>query len=431
MTSVRNAVIIGAGIGGPAAAMALQKAGIEATVYEAQPAVSDGIGAFLTVASNGVDALRTLNADRAVLDTGFPTPSISLRSASGKLLGETRTGWSAGDQTASYTIKRSDLYRALYAEAARRGIRIEHSKRLTAAHQTPGSVQASFADGSQASGDILIGADGVRSAVRGLIDAGAPGPAYLGLLSIGGYASGVKVATAPGGYEMIFGRRAFFGYALAPDGQVWWFANLPRRPEPACGALSATDPESWRRQLLDAFAHDSGPAAELISATPELSPPFAIHAYPHLPTWHTDRMLVIGDAAHAPSPTSGQGASLAIEDAVLLARLLRDSASPQAAFGDFEKARRPRVERIIKQAARVTSSKAAGPIGRTIRDALMPMMMKLAANPDSKTNRQTYGYHIDWDTPSPDLARTAPDDQVAFGDAVDRGDPEPGAGRES
>lgn len=412
MSSSRSAVIIGAGIAGPAAAMALQKAGIDATVYEAQPAGSDASGSFLTVASNGLDALRTLGADRAVLEASFPTPSITLRSARGKLLGQTQTGWSVPGGTISHTIRRSDLYRVMYAEAARRGIRIEHAKRLTAAREAPDGVQVTFADGSQATGDILIGADGLRSTVRKLIDPHAPDPAYLGLVSIGGYASGVDVATQPGGYEMIFGHHAFFGYALAPDGQVWWFANLPRRPEPARGDLGATDSESWRRQLLDAFAPDRGPASQLIAATAELSPAFAIHALPHLPSWHTERMIVIGDAAHAPSPTSGQGASLAIEDAVLLAKLLRDSGRLPIAFHDFELARRPRVERIIKQAARVSSSKAAGPVGRVIRDAMMPAVMKLAAGANNRVTRQTYGYHIDWDDPGAP-AMSQPEERTA------------------
>jgi len=194
---------------------------------------------------------------------------------------------------------------------------------------------------------------------------------------------------------MIFGRRAFFGYALAPDGEVWWFANVPQSREPARGEVQATDPEEWRRRLLGLFADDAGPAVRLIEATPQLSPASPIHAVPHLPAWHRDRMIVIGDAAHAPSPTSGQGASLCIEDAVVLAQCLRDLPTPAAAFARFEAARRRRVERIVKWAARISSSKAAGPVGRVIRDALMPMFMKMAAT--SPMMKEIYGYHLEWD----------------------------------
>ncbi len=110
-------------------------------------------------------------------------------------------------------------------------------------------------------------------------------------------------------------------------------------------------------------------------------------------------MIVVGDAAHAPSPTSGQGASLSIEDAVVLAKCLRDLPNPQEAFAVFEAARRPRVERIIKWAARVNNGKAAGPVARVLRDAMLPTILKMTAN--GKSHRQTYDYHIDWDARAP------------------------------
>jgi len=102
MTRTRTALIIGGGIAGPATAMALQKAGIDPVIYEARAAGADGIGAFLTLASNGIDALRTLGADQPALAAGFPTPAITLRSGTGKRLGQTRTGGSLADGTTSY-----------------------------------------------------------------------------------------------------------------------------------------------------------------------------------------------------------------------------------------------------------------------------------------------------------------------------------------
>ena len=104
------ALVIGGGIAGPAAAMALQKAGIDSVVYEAHPTGAEGIGVFLTLASNGVDALRVLGADGPALATGFPTPGITLRSGTGKRLGESRTGDFLPDGTTSQTLKRADLY---------------------------------------------------------------------------------------------------------------------------------------------------------------------------------------------------------------------------------------------------------------------------------------------------------------------------------
>ncbi|HMJ36256.1 MAG TPA: NAD(P)/FAD-dependent oxidoreductase [Baekduia sp.] len=397
MTDVRTALVIGSGIAGPAMAMALQKAGIDSVIYEAEPAGSHGAGVFLTLGSNGIDALRVLHADEPVLAAAFPTPAITLRSGTGKRLGESRTGRTLPDGTTSQTVKRADLYQVLHDEARRRGARIEFGKRLVAAQETGGGVRAVFADGSEASGDVLIGCDGVGSTVRRIIDPGAPRPTYAGLVGTGGYATGVDVGIEPGSYEMIFGRRAFFGYALAPDGEVWWFANVPRRDEPAPGDLAAIGGEEWRRRLLDLYAADAGPAVALVEATPDLAAMTPVHAVPHLPTWHTGRMIVVGDAAHAPSPTSGQGASLAIEDAVVLAKCLRDVPGHHAAFARFEAERRPRVERIIKWAARINNSKAAGPVARVVRDGMLPAILKLTA--DSKAHRQTYDHHIEWDAP--------------------------------
>jgi FAD-dependent urate hydroxylase len=398
MTQRSIALIIGAGIAGPATAMALQKAGIDAVVHEAHPTDAEDVGVFLTVGSNGVDALRVLGVDRPVLAAGFPTPAITLRSGNGKRLGESRTGHTLPDGTTSQTIKRADLYRVMREEALARGIRIEHGKRLVDAQDTGEGVRAVFADGSEAVGDLLIGCDGVHSAVRRIIDPAAPAPTYAGLLTTGGYARGVQVEAEPGGYEMIFGRRAFFGYASAPGGEVWWFANVPRPDEPAAGEAKASPDGDWRRLLLELYRDDAGPAVALIEATPEIMPISPIHSIPHLPTWHRGRMIVIGDAAHAPSPTSGQGASLAIEDAVVLAQCMRDLPSPEAAFARYEAARRRRVERIIKWAARINSSKAAGPVTAAIRDALLPVILGLTA--DAKAQRRIYDHHIDWDAPA-------------------------------
>lgn len=397
MTTTRTALVIGAGIAGPVAAMALCKAGIQPTVYEAHPSGAEGIGTFLTIASNGIDALRAVGADQTALAAGFPTPTITLRSTTGKNLGRARTGLTLPDGTTSHTLKRADLYQALYQEAVRRGIDVQHGKRLTAAEQTSDGVRAVFDDGSDAAADVLIGADGIHSTVRRLIDPTAPAPTYIGLVNLGGYARGVEVDADPGNYIMIFGKRAFFGYVLAPGGEAWWFANVPRRDEPARGEAEAITPAQWQIRLADLYAADAGPAARLVqtSGTVGISKASPIHSVPHLPVWHNDRMIVIGDAAHAPTPTSGQGASLSIEDAVVLAQCLRDMPTPQHAFTRFQALRRPRAESIIKQAARINSSKTATPLTRILRDATLPAIMKMAAS--SKQATAAYRYHIDWD----------------------------------
>jgi 2-polyprenyl-6-methoxyphenol hydroxylase-like FAD-dependent oxidoreductase len=302
------------------------------------------------------------------------------------------------DGTTGHTMKRADLYQAMREQAASRGIGIEPGKRLVAAQNVDGRVRASFADGSEAIGDVLIGCDGAHSTVRRIIDPNAPAPTYAGLISLGGYVRGVRVDADPCTYHMIFGRRAFFGYALAPDGEVWWFANLPQPDEPARGSLAAISTDEWRRRLIELFAGDAGPATRLVQATTHELSASPFHTLPHLPAWHTDRMIVIGDAAHAPSPSSGQGASLSIEDAVQLGKCLRDLPDAEQAFAALERARRPRVEGIIRQAARINNNKAATGVARVFRDMMLPPVLSLIAN--SKQARRVYGYHIDWSSPA-------------------------------
>jgi FAD-dependent urate hydroxylase len=392
----RKALIVGGGIAGPAAAMALRRAGIEAVVYEAYVGGADAAGAFLTFASNGMDALRAIDAHRLVLSAGFPTPRMSIQSGTGKHLGDVPTGGTLPDGTVSQTLKRADLYRALRDEAVRRGVRVEYGKRLLDAEVTPdGGVVARFEDGTEAEGDLLVGADGIHSRTRRIIDPSAPGARYIPVLNIGGYARGVSVRAEPGTFRMVFGKRAFFGYAVHPSGEVWWFANPPRADEPTSAELAAIGTERWREMLTDLFAEDATPAAEIVQATPGRLTGWATHDFPSVPTWHRGPMIVIGDAAHAAAPSSGQGASMAVEDAVVLARCLRDLPDTGRAFAAYERLRRGRVERIVAHGARTSNSKAAGPVGRALRDLMLPVILKRVAGGGSLA--WMHDHHIDWD----------------------------------
>lgn len=396
MKRPRHALVIGGGIAGPAAAMALQKAGIDAAVYEAHAAAATGVGSFLTLATNGIDALRALGAAEGASRLGFPTTAMVFWSGGGKRLGAAQVSIALEDGTTGRTLKRADLYRVMSKEALRRGIRVEHGKRLVAAVEGPSGVRATFADGSEAEGDLLVGADGVHSTVRRLIDPDAPAPRYARLVNLGGFVRGVAVDAQPGTYHMIFGKRAFFSYALAPDGEVWWFANLPEPREPDGDALRGTGSEEWRRRLIQAFRDDAGPAVPLVQATAQPLEGTVFHTLPSLPRWHGERMIVIGDAAHAPSPSSGQGASLAVEDAVQLGKSLWELPDVPRALAAVESIRRRRVEPIVRAAARVNNDKAATGAGRVMRDLMLPVFLKLMTN--SRQARRLYGYHIEWNT---------------------------------
>src|SRR5882757_5722615 len=178
----QHALVIGGGMAGPVTAMALRKAGIDATVYEAYDRAADGIGAFLTLAVNGMAALRTLDLHTGVRALGFDTPRMTMSMGNGKRVLDVGFGAPLSDGTHNQTITRSALYGFLRDEAVRRGVPIEYGKRLVSAESSGHGVVATFADGSTASGDLLIGADGLRSATRRIIDPAAPDPRYVPLM---------------------------------------------------------------------------------------------------------------------------------------------------------------------------------------------------------------------------------------------------------
>jgi len=393
-----RALVIGGGVAGPVAAMALQKAGIDATVHEARPAATDDVGAWLGVQANGLDALRSIDADRAVLDVGFPTPVIEFRSGTGKVLGEIHATGPPPAGTVGLSMRRAELYRALHEEALRRGVDVRYGARLVDAHDTEDGVTAVFADGASDSADLLIGADGVRSVVRSLVDPGAPPPRFVPVLNTGGYSAHVPAGAEVGRLTMVFGRRAFFGYLRAPSGGTWWFANPPATREPAPDEVAGTSDAEWRARLHELYRDDRSPAVDLVEATRDPLRGWATYDVPTVRRWHRGRMVLIGDAVHATSPASGQGSSLALEDAVVLARCLRDLPVHEA-FAVFEGLRRERVERVVAQGFGVSSAKSPPPIGRLARDLLMPVVLRRAAARGRDQQAWVRAHHVDWDAP--------------------------------
>lgn len=381
--------MIGCGIGGPAAGMALQYADIDAHLFEAREAGADDAGSFLNLASNGLAALRTLDAHRQVLDGALPTPRMVMWSHTGKRLGEVPNGIPLPDGTVSATARRASLHRALRDEALRRGVSIRWGKRLSSVDLTDEGVIAHFDDGSSADGDLLIGADGIHSKTRRLIDPSSPSPRYTGQLSIGGIARSARFQPTPGSYQMVFGKRAFFGFTTGPLGEAWWFANVAAPIE-----NTSVGSDEWKGRLLELFSEDVGPARQMIAEAEEIGV-YPIHEMPPIARWHRGSMVLLGDAIHATSPSAGQGAALAFEDAVALAKCLREESETGRAFLAYERLRRVRVERVVRASRRVGSTKVAGPVARLLRDLLMPTMLKLYAR--SKSHDWLYRYEVDWD----------------------------------
>ncbi|MBB5889347.1 FAD-dependent oxidoreductase [Kutzneria kofuensis] len=372
-------LIIGGGIAGTSAALAVHKAGLDVTVFEAHPDSGADIGAFLTLASNGMIALAQLDAAEAVARVGFPLTAMRVTAHNGDVLAVTPIGEQDDPLRHYRCIGRAELGAALRAEARRRGIEIVHGKRLIGVDD--GTV--TFEDGSTATGDLILGADGLNSTVRSLI---APtSPRYAGQRVFYGYTTDAKPDHEPGRIEMLRGSGTAIGYAVSPEGETNWFCRVPDT-ELTAEEIAAGSPEQWRETLLPLVRPDATPAAEIIAATTDRLMVTNARDLPEGMPWRAGRMLLVGDAAHAASPATGQGASMALEDAVVLGKALRDLGVTTEALDAYETLRRPRVEQNIATSARFTAART----GSTTPPSARP---KPSEQPD-------FLAHLDWSRPT-------------------------------
>ncbi|WKG03991.1 NAD(P)/FAD-dependent oxidoreductase [Mycolicibacterium sp. HK-90] len=394
-----RAIVIGGGVAGPVLAIALKRVGIEAVVYERETTPQRNRGSWLTFQANGMDALRAIGIAESIESLGFDLETISFINGKGRHLGRMPLAAPRDDQQLSQMMRRDELYTALSDIATGEGIDIVHDKELIHAGRTPHGVEARFADGGRATGDLLIGCDGIHSRTRMLIDPAAIPPRYVPVLNIGGYIPNFPIDMPAREFRMQFGTRCFFAWMAVPDGGAVWFANPPMDREPANGVMAGMTDEQWRCWLHELMDGDVGPAPAIIDAAPGPMFGWATYDMPVVRRWRNDRMLIIGDAAHATAPSAGQGAAMAVEDAVILAKCLRDSAGVEPAFRMFESVRRARVQRIVKYGARSATTKAAGPVARIFRDALLPFAFRRAARDGARSMHWLQGHHIDFDEP--------------------------------
>jgi 2-polyprenyl-6-methoxyphenol hydroxylase-like FAD-dependent oxidoreductase len=390
-TNRKKALIIGCGIAGPAVAMFLKRAGYEPHIYEAKSEHDDYTGLFLNVARNGMQVLRELSVDDQIRQEGIEMRLMNFRSGNGKFLG------TVGDRTGEiqgYTVKRGYLHKILREAAIRQGIPVEFGKKLAQLKTTDHQVTACFEDGTSAEGDLLVGCDGIHSRTRRIILPDAAQPSYTGLISFGGFARGVHVPTEPGTQYMVFGKKAFFGYVVKSDGEIYWFGNLDYPGQPTRQELEAIPQKEWRRIIQDLYGNELAPIPDIIRHTKSDIGVYPIYDLIANSAWHNGRAVLVGDAIHATSPNAGQGASMALEDALVLARCVRDHANLQDAFKLYELLRRERVEKIVKYSRSIGQRKhATHPVQVFFRDLMLPIFLKQA-------NRQSlawlYDYRAEW-----------------------------------
>lgn len=408
MNRPRCVLIIGAGIAGPVLALLLKKAGFCVHLFEASDGPSEAGGA-LGLAPNGMNVLAAAGVAELVRDVSVTGHEWAFENQRGKLLACTSGGDTVRYGQPSVMITRAALHKVLVEQAEAGGISISYGKRLVHIEDEPNRpVSAHFSDGTVIEGDLVIGADGIRSQVRQAIMPDAPKPEYTGMLAPGGYSPCMESNLAPRSHQrvhFIFGKNGFFGYfhTLTADGPrtLWW--STAAAPLDSRDQMAATTQEKLRTRLMNLHGDWAHPVPQLIeSATSILN--VAIHDVPNLPRWSAGRTLLIGDAAHAVAPHSGQGASMALEDAHYLAKLLHESADAPLGevFAAFEAHRRPRTDRVIALGRRNGQRKAAmSPFAYWIQQQLLRIFVPL-----SRAKRQEWllSYKVNWQPPTADAS---------------------------
>jgi 2-polyprenyl-6-methoxyphenol hydroxylase-like FAD-dependent oxidoreductase len=391
--NTKKAILIGCGISGPAMALCLKRIGIEATIYEVKTKPKDDAGAFLGVSPNGLNVLKEfMPLDKILAE--FTPGKMTFFNAKNKNIGEIDTA----NQNELYgaetvQLKRSLLNKAIREVAIANGIKIELGKKLKSISQTEDSATAFFEDGTSATADFIIGCDGIHSVTRKSLFPNEPALSYTGLLSTGGFTRLANVQNLYGSIRMTFGEKSFFAYAVSNVGDIWWFNNIAQDKEPSRNELTGLALDQLKNRLLALHKNDPEPIAEIIKSADNIEI-YPIYDIPFLEKWHKGRVCLIGDAAHATAPHIGQGASLALEDTIVLAKCIRDLPTLEAAFEKFQSLRQSRVQKIVKEARKVGDNKTVpNKFQQFFRDLLLPFFVKMEA----KKMDWVYSYKVNWD----------------------------------
>ncbi|MBF6330793.1 FAD-dependent monooxygenase [Nocardia transvalensis] len=357
-------LIIGAGVGGLTTAAALRRHGIDAEIFEAAPELRDtGTGLGILPNANGV--LAALGIDLTAGPTGQVTEHFFIHGASGKLLRELPIqDMSAELGHPAVTLARTDLMTALRDAVG--DTPLHFGARLVAYDQTDDGVVATFADGRTARGDVLVGADGIRSVVRAQQTGPEPVNEY-------GYVC--WLATIPFSHAHVstgvarhyWGRGQRFGLMDIGGGRVYWWGTKN------VGVERARAYDGGKAGIAAAFDGWAEEIGQVIAATPEdavVSVPSQDRNF--LEQWGTGRVTLVGDAAHAMLTSLSQGAGSSIEDGYVLAHHLATHSDPIRALRAYENARRERTRALVLGSRRLsTLEQWHNPVAVGLRTAVL------------------------------------------------------------
>lgn len=368
---VRRVAIAGGGIGGLTLAYALRRAGVEVTVFERAPELRP-VGAGITVQANAMAALRTLGLDEAVTAEGAVAGESAILDEAGRTLQAVPMEELAETLGAPIVcIHRARLHRVLFDACGTDVVRT--GAEVVAYEDTGDGVSIQLADGGSSEADLLVGADGLRSAVRGQLLGEEP-LRYAGYTSWRGICRDPALASLRRTTET-WGAGKRFGIVPIGHDALYWFAT-------ANAPAGQLDPAGRARQaLLERYAGWHEPIAAILEATDEAEILRTdIHDRRPVKRWSRGRVVLLGDAAHPMTPNLGQGGCQAIEDAVVLAHALSERAPLPGALRRYERQRISRANRIVSTSFRLGRlAQLENRAGIALRDALLRMTPRSVA----------------------------------------------------
>lgn len=342
---MKRILVIGGGIGGLCTALMLQKQGFAVSVYEAADELKP-VGAGLGVGSNALRALNKAGVGEEIERQGNRLESLVFQNEKGKELNRLDLSVLAREfGLNSLTIHRHDLHRILLGVLHPDTVHL--GKRCTDFQQDGDIVNVRFADGSEASGDLLIAADGIHSFFRQrLVDKSAP--RYAGYTCWRGVVENQEGLVHPHISYELWGKEGRVGMVPLQGNQIYWFA-----------CINASFREKALQQLNPAEVAALFPAfpvyvrGMLASTDPQALLHHDMQDIQPLSRWAFGRIVLLGDAAHATTPNMGQGAGQALEDAIVLARCLEEKGDLQEALRAYEKERMRRTAKIIRMSRQI------------------------------------------------------------------------------